>query len=121
MKLNLNFKVNSKRSQQWFYLDLGLIEVNFSTHEIEFYKKLFQSHDDTQYINIFRLFEVPIGNAKFVESSKFQNDSPILKYCQKSLNSCCFSLLASAFVCLILTKADAKNWKKSYSITSDNT
>ena len=34
---------------------------------------------------------------KCVESFKFQNDSPILKYCQQSLNSCCFSSLASAF------------------------
>ena len=28
---------------------------------------------------------------------KFQNDAPILKYCKKTLNSCCFSSLLSAF------------------------
>ena len=27
----------------------------------------------------------------------FQKDDPILSYCQKILNSCCFSSLASAF------------------------
>ena len=32
-----------------------------------------------------------------MQSFKFQNYAPILKYCQKSLNSCCFSSLVSAF------------------------
>ena len=35
------------RSQQWFDLDLDWIEMNFSTREPDFYKKLFQIHDDT--------------------------------------------------------------------------
>ena len=60
-------------------------------------KKLFQIHDDKQDDNTFKTFWVPIGNSKFVESFKFQNDAPILKYCQKTLNGCCFSSLASAF------------------------
>ena len=77
------FQGQSTRSQRWFDLDLYWIEVNFSTREPDFYKKLFQSHDDTQDINTFRFFQVPIGNAKCVESLKFQNDDPILKYCQK--------------------------------------
>ena len=47
--------------------------------------------------NTFKMFQVPIGNEKFVESFKFQNDAPILKFCQKILNSCCFSSLASKF------------------------
>ena len=34
---------------------------------------------------------------KCVESFKFQNDAPILKHCQKTLNSCCFSSLTSDF------------------------
>ena len=33
-----------------------------------------------------------------MENFKFHNDAPILKYFQKSLNSCCFSSLASALV-----------------------
>ena len=91
------FQVQSARSQRWFDLELDWIEVNFSTREPDFYKKLFQSHDDTQDINTFRFSQVPIGNAKCAESFKFQNDAPILKYCQKSLNSCCFSSLESPF------------------------
>ena len=55
------------RSQRWFDLDLDWIEVNFSTREPDFYKKLFQSHDDTQDINTFKCFQVPIGDAKCVE------------------------------------------------------
>ena len=38
-------------------------------------------------------------------SFKFQNDAPILKYCQKLLNSCCFSSLASAFAIINHNKA----------------
>ena len=91
------FQGLSAKSQRWFDLILDCIEVNFSTREHDFYKKLFQSHYDTQDINTFRNFQVPIGNAKCVESFKFQNDAPILNYCQKSLNSCCFSSLAPAF------------------------
>ena len=66
---------------------------------------MLQSNDNTQDINTFRFFQVPIGNVKCVESFKFQNDSPILKYCQKSLNSCCFSSLASAFSSINHNKA----------------
>ena len=91
------FQGQYARSQIWFDLDLDWIEINFSSREPDFYKKLFQSHDDTQDDNTFKTFQVPIGNAKCVESFKFQNDAPILKYCQKTLNSCCLSSLASAF------------------------
>ena len=57
----------------------------------------FQIHDDTQDNITYKWFQVPIVNAKNVESFEFQNDAPILQYCQKSLNSCCFSSLASSF------------------------
>ena len=70
----------STRSQRWFDLDFDWIEVHFSTREPNFYKKLFQSHNDTLDINTFKKIQAPIGNAKCVESFKFQNDAPILKY-----------------------------------------
>ena len=60
------FHGQSARSQRWFDLDLDWIEVNFITREPDLYKKLFQSRDDTQYINTFKLFQVPIVNAKCV-------------------------------------------------------
>ena len=41
-----------------------------------------------------------------MESSKSKNDAPILKYCQKSLNRCCSSSLASAFSSINNNKAD---------------
>ena len=59
--------------------------MNFSTREPDFYKKIFQSHDNTQDDNTFKNFQVPIGNEKCVESFKFQNDAPILEYCPKTL------------------------------------
>ena len=77
------FQGQSARSKRWFDLDLDWIEINFSSREPGFYKKLFQSHYDTQADNTFKTFQVPIGSAKCVESFKFQNDTPILKYCQK--------------------------------------
>ena len=49
------------------------------------------------YCNTFKSFQVPIGKEKCVELFKFRIYSPILKYCLKSLNICCFSSLASAF------------------------
>ena len=105
MRLNLSFKVNLRDHNKFFDLDLDWIEVNFSTREPDFYKKLFQIHDDTQDINTFRIFQVTIGNAKCVESFKFQNDAPILKYCMKSLNICCFSSLALQCACISHNKA----------------
>ena len=41
------FQDQSVRSQQWFDIDFDWIEVNFCTREPDFYKKIFQSHDDT--------------------------------------------------------------------------
>ena len=93
----LKLQDQSARSECWFDLDFDWIEENFSTRDPYFYKIFFQSDDDTQDTNTFKLIQVPIGNAKCVESFKFQNDAPIFKYFQNSLDTCCFSSLASAF------------------------
>ena len=61
------FQGESARSQWWFDIDFDWIEVNFSTLEPDFYKNCFQSYDDTQDINSFKFFEVPIGNEKCVK------------------------------------------------------
>ena len=71
--------------------------MNFSTREPDLYKKFFQSHDNEQETNTFKLFQAPIGIAKVVKSFVFHKDAPILSYFQKTLNSCCFSSLVSAF------------------------
>ena len=99
------FQGQSARSQHWFDLDFDQIEVNVSTCKPDFYKKPFQSYDNTQDKNTFKFFQVPIGNAKCVETFKFHNDAPILKYFQRSLNSYCFSSLQSAFVIIKQIKA----------------
>ena len=91
------FQGQYARSKLWFDLDLDWLDIHFSTREPDFYKKLFHSHDNKQDKYTFKTFQVPIGNAKCVESFKFQNDVPILKYCQKTLSRCCFSNLASSF------------------------
>ena len=91
------FQGQSARSQLWFDINLYFIRIYFITRDTDFYKKLFKSYDDTQEDNTFKNFQVPIGNAKCVESFKFQKDAPILKYCKKPLNRCCFSSLAYTF------------------------
>ena len=48
------FQGQYARSQRWFDLNFYFIEVNFSTHEPDFYKKPFQSHDNTQDTNKFK-------------------------------------------------------------------
>ena len=40
-----------------------------------------------------------------MENFKFHNDAPMLKYFQKLLNSCCFSILASALYSIEITKS----------------
>ena len=41
-----------------------------------------------------------------MESFRFQSDAPILKYCQKPLNSCYFSSLSPAFASIKHNKTD---------------
>ena len=41
------FQGQSLRSQHWFGLDFDCIEVNFITHEHDFYRGIFQRHNDT--------------------------------------------------------------------------
>ena len=84
--------------------------MNFSTREPDFYKKIFQSHDNKQEKDTFKTFQVPIVNAKVVKLFVFHKDAPILSYCQKTLNSFCFSSLASAF-------ASNKHFKSKNSIS----
>ena len=56
------FQGQSVRSQNWSDLDFDWIGEYFSTREHDFYGKIFQRHDETQDTNIFKMFEVPIGN-----------------------------------------------------------
>ena len=51
------FQGQSARSQLLFDLDLDWIEIKFSTLEPDFYKKLFQSHDNKQDDNTFKHFK----------------------------------------------------------------
>ena len=55
-----------------------------------------------------------------MENFKFQNDAPMLKYCQKSLNSYCFSSLASDFVSIEQTNnANAISLRTEESLKSE--
>ena len=66
------FQCQSARSKLWFDLYLDWIDIHFSTREPDFYKKLFQSHDNKQDEDTFKTFQVPIGNAKFLSHLSFK-------------------------------------------------
>ena len=70
-------------------------------------RNFFKNHEKEQETDSFRIFQVPIGNAKVVLSFVFHEDAPILSYRQKSLNSCCYSSLASDFASINHFKAAA--------------
>ena len=92
------FQGQSTRSQCWFDLDFDFIEVNFSTREHDLYEANFS--EPLQYTR-YKYIQIPSSsNRKFKTygNFKFQKDVPMIKYCQMSLNSCCFISLASAFV-----------------------
>ena len=92
-----NFQGKSARSRRWFDLDYVWLEENFRTREPDFYKKLYQAKfrgDDTK---IYQIFGVSIGNEKTTRKVQFHPAAPVIKYHQKSSNSCCLISLASAF------------------------
>ena len=63
--------------------------MNFSTREPNFYKKLFQSHNDKQDKDTFKTFKVPIENSKVVKAFMFHKYAPILSYCKKRIRFKC--------------------------------
>ena len=80
------FQGQYARSQRWFNIDFDWIGESFSTREPDFCWKTYQRHDETQNTNTSKIFQVPIVNSKCVEKMKFHSKSPMLKYCQNSLN-----------------------------------
>ena len=53
--------------------------------------------DDTK---TYQVFGVTIGNAKITSKVQFHPAAPVIKYHQKTSNSCSLSSLASAFHCI---------------------
>ena len=70
------------------------------THESDFYRKLYQNKFRGDDSITFQIFGVPIGNAKIARKIKFHIAAPLIKYQQKTYNSCCLISLASTFHCI---------------------
>ena len=70
------------------------------TREPDYYKKLCQTKFRGDNTKTYQIFGVPIGNAKMTLKVQFHPELPLIKYHQKSSNSCCLSSLASAFHCI---------------------
>ena len=70
-------------------------EENFRTREPYFYEKLYQTKFRGGDTKTFKIFGVPIGNAKITRKLWFHPAAPVIKYHQKASNSCCLSSLES--------------------------
>ena len=101
---------SSRVSPQYHSLGLILILIRLkkilSQVNLIYVKQMYQRHDETQDTNAFKMFVVPISNAKNMEEMKFHIYSPMLKYQQNTSNTCCFSILASAFEITNQSKAN---------------
>ena len=60
------------------------------------YQNKFRGDD----MKIFQNFEVPICHVKITRKVQFHLAAPVMKYHQKTSNSCCLSSLASDFHCM---------------------
>ena len=67
------------------------------TREPDLYRKLYQTKFRVDTTHDHQKFGVPIGNEKMTKKVQFLTEAPLIKYHQKSSNSCCLSSLASAF------------------------
>ena len=47
------FQGQYARSQRWFDIDFDWIEEKYSTRKLDFYRKIYQRHEKTQYTNTF--------------------------------------------------------------------
>ena len=70
------------------------------TCEPDLYRKLYQTKFRGYDTKTFQIFGVPIGNAKITRKVQFHPAAPVIKYHQKTSNSCYLSSLASAFHCI---------------------
>ena len=57
------------------FISIQSKSISNHNREPDFYRKLFQSHDNEQETNTFKFFQVPIGNAKVVKSFVFNKDA----------------------------------------------
>ena len=64
--------------------------------EPDFYRELYQTKFRRVDTKIFQIFGVQIGNAKITIKVQIRLAAPVMKYLQKTYNSCCLSSLASA-------------------------
>ena len=68
------------------------------TYEPDFFERTYQTKfRGWWYKKTYQIFVVPIDNAKTTKKLEFHPEALVIKYHQKSSNSCCLSSLASAF------------------------
>ena len=65
--------------------------------ESDVYRKLYHTKFRGNYSKTFQIFGVPIGNAKITIKVQFHPVAPVIKYHQKTSNSCFLGSLASSF------------------------
>ena len=75
------------------------------TSEPDFYRKLYQNKFGGNDTKIFQIFGVPISNAKITRKVQFHTAAPVMKYHQKTYNSCFLGSLPSDFYCIHYKRA----------------
>ena len=94
---NINFQGKPARTKNWFGFYHEWLKEKCMTREPDLYKKLYQTKLRGDTTHEYNKFGVPIGNAKMTKKVQFCTEAPLIKYQQKSSNSCCLSSLASSF------------------------
>ena len=95
-----NFQGQSAISRRWFDLDNEWLEENLSIREPHFYLKMYQTKFRGNDTKTYKIFGVPIGNAKISRKVQFQPAAPVIIYYQKTSYSCCLISLASHIYCI---------------------
>ena len=95
-----NLQGQLSRSRRWFDLDHNRLKENFMPREPYFYRKMYQIKFMGDDKKISQIFGVPICNAKITRKLQFHPAAPLIKYHQKTYNSCCLISLASDFHCI---------------------
>ena len=98
-----NFQGKSARSRSWFDLDREWLEENPKTREPDFYYKQYQKTFRGDNTKTYKIFGVPIGDAKTTRKIQLCPAASVIKYHQKSFNSFFLVVLHQTFTVSVTT------------------
>ena len=93
------------------------------TRELFFFRELYQTKFRGDETKTFQIYGVLIGNEKISRKVQFHLAAPVMKYHQKTPNSCCLISLASDFHCFNDNRyvlANVNNIEESFTLEKQN-